>query len=88
MLNEKGVVTLLVTVERRVLTGSLPTVPEVHGLFNMKKFYWMTQDLGIYSEKIVWEFYASYVVTLLGSIARHSRPAKQDPLTSILVWGC
>lgn len=33
MLNEKGVITLLVTIERGVLTGSLDTVPELHRLF-------------------------------------------------------
>lgn len=45
MLNEKGKMTLLVIVKRRVFTESLHTVLEVHILFNRHKYYWMTQSL-------------------------------------------
>lgn len=37
--NEKGMMIRLVTMERRVLTGSLPTFPEVYKLLNLHKFY-------------------------------------------------
>lgn len=62
--------TRLVTVERRILTGSLHTVPEVHRLFTRHKLEWMAQGLGTYNEEILTEFYASYVATLRGSIDR------------------
>lgn len=39
MLNEKGVITRLVTMENLVITGSLHTFPEVHKLFNLHRFY-------------------------------------------------
>ena len=32
-LNDKGVMTQTLTLERQVLTGSLPTMPEIHNLF-------------------------------------------------------
>lgn len=38
MLNEMGVITWLVKVERRVLTSSFHMVSEVHMLFNLHKF--------------------------------------------------
>ncbi|KAG5596525.1 hypothetical protein H5410_037757, partial [Solanum commersonii] len=56
--------------ERRVLTGSLHTVPDIHRLFNLHKCDWMARDPGTYSEEIVWEFYASYAATLRGSISK------------------
>lgn len=52
MLNEKGVMTQLVTVELQVRTGSLHTIPMVHRLFNLHKFDLMDQDLGSYNEEI------------------------------------
>lgn len=39
-------------------------------------------------QHIVRDFYASYVFNLRGSIDRRARPAKQDSLTSVLLWGC
>ncbi|KAG5594533.1 hypothetical protein H5410_035765 [Solanum commersonii] len=54
--------------ERRVLTGSLHTVPNIHRLFKLHKYDWMARDLGTYNEEIVREFYASYAATLRGSI--------------------
>ncbi|KAG5599180.1 hypothetical protein H5410_030550 [Solanum commersonii] len=78
----------LITEERRVLTGSLHTVPDIHRLFNLHKCDWMARDPGTYSEEIVWEFYASYAATLWGSISKRSKPLAQDPLTSTLVRGC
>lgn len=64
MLNEKVVMTQLVTAERRVLTRSLHKVPEVHKWFNLHKFEWMARSLGTYCEEIVREFYVSYITTL------------------------
>ncbi|KAG5591370.1 hypothetical protein H5410_041884 [Solanum commersonii] len=74
----------LITEERRVLTGSLHTVPDIHRLFNLHKCDWMARDPGTYSEEIVREFYASYAATLRGSISKRSKPLAQDPLTSTL----
>lgn len=53
MRNEKRVMTWLVTEECRVFIGSFPIVPEVHKLFNLRKFYWMARDLDSQSENIV-----------------------------------
>ncbi|KAG5611704.1 hypothetical protein H5410_022985 [Solanum commersonii] len=78
----------LITEERRLLTGSLHTVPDIHRLFNLHKCDWMARDPGTYSEDIVREFYASYAATLRGSISKRSNPMDQDPLTSIVVRGC
>ncbi|KAG5599196.1 hypothetical protein H5410_030566 [Solanum commersonii] len=75
----------LITEERRVLTGSLRTVPDIHQPFNLHKYDWMARDPGTYSEKIVREFYASYATTLCGSISKQSKPIAQDPLTSTMV---
>ena len=58
MLNDKCLMTRLVTVERRVHMGSSHTIFEVHRLFNLHNFEWMDQSLGSYNEKIVREFYA------------------------------
>lgn len=88
MLNKKGVMKWLVTEERRVLTRSLHTVPEVHILFNLQNIDWMARDFDNYSEEIVQMFYASYISTFRGSINRQKKSAKQDPLTSTWVWGC
>ncbi|KAG5585933.1 hypothetical protein H5410_046367 [Solanum commersonii] len=88
MVNEKQKMARLITEERRVLTGSLHTVPDIHRLFNLHKCDWMARDPGTYSEEIVREFYASYAATLWGSISKRSKPLAQDPLTSTLVRGC
>ncbi|KAG5590165.1 hypothetical protein H5410_040679 [Solanum commersonii] len=64
----------LITEERRVLIGSLLTVPDIHRLFNLHKCDWMARHLGTYSEEIVREFYASYATTLRGSISKRSKP--------------
>uniref|UniRef100_M1DRN1 Putative plant transposon protein domain-containing protein n=1 Tax=Solanum tuberosum TaxID=4113 RepID=M1DRN1_SOLTU len=78
----------IVTEERRVLTGSLHTVLDIHRLFNLHKCDWMSRDLGTYSEEMVREFYASYAATLCGLISKRSKPTAQDPLTSTMVRGC
>ncbi|TMX02501.1 hypothetical protein EJD97_021341 [Solanum chilense] len=56
----------------------------------MTLLWWLMNQtgLGIYSEEIMQEFYASYDATLRGSIDRWARPAKQAPLTYRLVKGC
>uniref|UniRef100_M1DKU2 Putative plant transposon protein domain-containing protein n=1 Tax=Solanum tuberosum TaxID=4113 RepID=M1DKU2_SOLTU len=78
----------LITEERRVLTGSLHTVSDIHRLFSLHKCDWMARDPGTYSEEIVREVYASYAATLRGSISKRSKPLAQDPLTSTMVRGC
>uniref|UniRef100_M1DP22 Integrase core domain containing protein n=1 Tax=Solanum tuberosum TaxID=4113 RepID=M1DP22_SOLTU len=88
MKNDKEKMAQLITEERRILTGSLHTVPDIHRLFNLHKCDWMTRDPGIYSEDIMLEFYASYAATLRGSISKRSKPIAQDPLTSTMVRGC
>ncbi|KAG5599363.1 hypothetical protein H5410_030733, partial [Solanum commersonii] len=75
----------LITEERRVLTGSLHTVPDIYQLFNLHKCDWMARDPRTYNEEIVREFYASYAATLYGSISKQSKPIAQDPLTSTMV---
>ena len=88
MINDKQKMARTITEERRVLTGSLHTVPEIHRLFNLHKCDWMARDPGTYSEEMVREFYASYAATLRGSITKRSKPLAQDPLTSTMVRGC
>ena len=83
MLNDKGVMTRLVTVEWQILTGSLNTVPTVHDLFTRNLLDCMARSLGSYSVEIVLEFYASHVATLRGSLDRRSNPAKHDSLTDV-----
>lgn len=58
-LNEKMVRIWLVTVERRVFTWSLHTVPEVHTLFTLHSHDWMAEEAN--STEFLREFYASYV---------------------------
>uniref|UniRef100_M1DZG9 Integrase core domain containing protein n=1 Tax=Solanum tuberosum TaxID=4113 RepID=M1DZG9_SOLTU len=87
MINDKQKMARTITEERRVLTGSLHTVPEIHRLFNLHKCDWMARDPGTYSEEIVQEFYALYAATLRGSITKRSKPLAQDPLTSTMVRG-
>ncbi|KAG5614513.1 hypothetical protein H5410_014337, partial [Solanum commersonii] len=88
MVNDKQKMVRLITEERRVLTGSLHTVLDIHRLFNLHKCDWMAREPGTYSEEMVREFYASYAATLRGSISKRSQPLAQDPLTSTLVRGC
>jgi len=88
MINDKQKMARLITEERRVLTGSLHTVPDIHRLFNFHRCDWMARDPGTYSEEMVREFYASYAATLRGSITKRSKPLAQDPLTSTMVRGC
>ena len=76
-LTEKGVMTRTLTLEWQVLTGSLPTMPEIHNLFTRHQFEWTTRPLGRYSEEMVREFYASYVATLRSQIDRQDSPAKK-----------
>ena len=45
-LTDKGVMTLTLTLERRVLIGSLPTMPEIHNLFTRHRLEWTTRPLG------------------------------------------
>uniref|UniRef100_M1DZW0 Integrase core domain containing protein n=1 Tax=Solanum tuberosum TaxID=4113 RepID=M1DZW0_SOLTU len=84
MKNDKEKMARLITEERKVLIGSLHTVPDIHQLFNLHKCDWMTRDPGTYSEDIVQEFYASYAANLHGSISKQSNPIAQDHLTSTM----
>ena len=70
-LNDKRVLTQTLTLERRVLIGSLQTIPEIHNLFTRHRLEWTARPLGRYSEEMVREFYASYVATLRSQINRH-----------------
>ena len=62
-LTDKGVMTRTLILERRVLTGSLPMMPEIHNLFTRHRLEWTARPLERYSEEMVLEFYASYVET-------------------------
>ena len=86
-LTDKGVMTRTLTLERRVLTGSLPSMPEIHNLFTRHRLEWTAHPLGRYSEEVVREFYASYVATLRSQIDRRASPAKQAPLEQVRVRG-
>ena len=63
-LTDKGVMSRTLTLERRVLIGSLLTMPEIHNLFTRHCLEWTSRPFGRYSEEMVREFYASYVATL------------------------
>ena len=63
-LTDEGVMTRTLTLERRVLTRSLPSMPEIHNLFTRHRLEWTARPLGRYSEEMVQEFYAFYVATL------------------------
>ena len=52
-LNDKGFMTRTLTLERRVLTGSLPTMPKIHNLFTRHRLEWTSRSLGRYSEVLV-----------------------------------
>ncbi|KAG5615197.1 hypothetical protein H5410_015021, partial [Solanum commersonii] len=88
MRNNKRKMARLITEERKVLTGSLHTVLDIHRIFNLHRCDWMARDPGTYSEEIVREFYASYVATLRDSISKRSKSMDQDILTSTTVRGC
>ena len=79
--------TRTLTLERRVLSGSLPTIPEIHNLFTRHRLRWTARPLGRYSEEMVREFYASYVATLRSYIDRRASPTKQAPLEHVRVRG-
>ena len=79
--------TQTLTLERWVLTGSLPTMPEIHNLFTRHRLEWTARPLGRYSEEMVREFYTSYVGTLLSHIDRRAAPAKQALLEQVQVRG-
>ena len=79
-LNDKGVMTPTLTLEWRVLTGSLPMMREIHNLFTRHRLEWKAHPLGRYSQELVWVFYASYVATVRSQIDRRAAPAKNAPL--------
>lgn len=87
MLNDKILMTQLVTAEQRVPTGSLHIVTNVHSFFTRHKLEWMAWIEGAYSKEVVRDFYASYLVNLRGSLDRQGNSAKKDPLTGVLVRG-
>ena len=45
-LTDKGVMTWTLTLERGVLIGSLPTMPEIHNLFTRHRMEWTARPLG------------------------------------------
>ena len=77
--------TQTLTLERRVLTESLPTMAEIHNLFTRHGMEWTACPLGRYSEELVREFYASYIVTLRSQIDRRAAPARLAPLEHVQV---
>lgn len=60
----------------------------MHSLFTRHMLEFMSRSVGSYSEDIVREFYASYVVNLRGVLDRQAKQFKKDPLTEFLVRGC
>ena len=52
-LTDKGVMTRTLTLERRVLTRSLLTMPEIHNVFTRHRLEWTARPLGRYSEEMV-----------------------------------
>ena len=86
-LNDKVVMTRTLTLKWRVLTGSLPTMQEIHNHFTRHQQEWTTRLLKRYIEKLVREFYASYVATLISLIDRRTAPAKQATLDPVRVRG-
>ena len=75
--------TRTLTLERRVLTGSLPTMLEIQNLFTRHRLEWTARVVGLYNEDIIREFYVSYVATLQSHIDRQDAPAKQAPLEHV-----
>ena len=71
----------MLTVELRVLTGSLNTVPAVHVLFTHHRLEWMARSVGSYNKEMVREFYISYVhslqVLLIGDRTLPNTPRSQ-----------
>lgn len=53
MPNDKGVMTQTLTLERRVLTWSLPIVPAIHELFTQHRLEGTARDVGHYTEEMV-----------------------------------
>ena len=68
MLHYKRVMTRPVTVEWRLITGILHTVPDGNGLFTRHRIELLTKTVGSYREEIMREIYASYVVILRGAL--------------------
>ena len=64
ILNFKGVMTRTLTLEWRIITGSLTTMPEIHNIFTRHQLEWTACSLGRYNEELVCEFYAFYVATI------------------------
>ena len=79
--------TQTLTLERRVLTRSLPTMPEIHNLFTRRRLEFKAHALVRYSEDMVREFNASYVATLQSQRDRRASLAKQTPLKNVRVLG-
>ena len=79
--------TRTLTVERRFLTGSLPTLPVVHDLLTRHRLESTARSLGHYSEVMLREFYATYVVTLRASLDKRSKPGKHGQLQHVRARG-
>ena len=58
-------------------------MPEIHNIFTRHRLEWTARPLGRYNEKVVREFYASYVATLRSQIDWQAAPAKQAPLEQV-----
>ena len=55
-------------------------MPTIHAIFTRHRLKGTTQNVGLYSEEMVRELYASYLATLRSKFDRRSNPAKQAPL--------
>ena len=52
-LNDKGVMTRTLRLERRVLKRSLPNMPNMHTLFTIHRLEWIARSLSPLSEELV-----------------------------------
>uniref|UniRef100_M1DY91 Uncharacterized protein n=1 Tax=Solanum tuberosum TaxID=4113 RepID=M1DY91_SOLTU len=70
-LTEHRKVARTITKERRVLTGSLHTVPAIEEMFKRHKYDWMAWSRGNFSEP---EFYASYAAIIHNTMPKLAKP--------------
>ena len=66
--------------ERRVVSGSLLTIQAIHAIFARHRLEWTAWNVGRYSEEMVQEFYATYVVTLRSQMDTRCNPTKNTAL--------
>ncbi|TMX05229.1 hypothetical protein EJD97_000528 [Solanum chilense] len=62
-LNDNGFMTRTLTLERLVLTGSLPTMTKIYNLFTRHRLEWTARSLGRYSEELAVMHERAFMVT-------------------------